>query len=352
MIYPCFKNISFLFNPELVHRLAIKSCSRFPELSRLFFSTDQLDDRYQVKVGDNLWPFPVGLAAGLDKNAQAIDFFTRFPFGAIEIGTVTPKAQPGNAKPRLFRLRKEHSLVNKMGFNNVGADKILANIKKSNLHGKILGVNLGKNKQTSLKDAANDYKTLYKKFSSVADYLVANISSPNTPNLGKLQKVGPLKELLLELKDERKRMSCPFYLKISPDIRLEDLPGIVEVALSEDITGLIATNTAIMPGWREGGVSGKLLYQRAKKVRDSLLHLTKKQDLEVIGVGGFSSMEDIWEFWQRGGKVIQLYTALIYQGPGLLGKIKTEIDRILCLNQMDNLQELLSNIENSRFADS
>ena len=352
MVYPWFKNISFLFDPEFIHSLTLKSCSKYPGLSRLFPGKGELDNRYQVQVGDTSWPFPVGLAAGLDKNAQAIDFFAKLFFGAIEVGTVTPKAQPGNAKPRLFRLKKEFSLVNRMGFNNLGADCILANIKESSLNGRILGVNLGMNKDTSLEDAAADYKVLYRKFSPVADYLVANISSPNTVGLRDLEKVDALKKLLLELRPEREEKPCPFFIKVSPDISLEDLPNLVDIALSEKLTGFIATNTTVMPEWGKGGISGKLLYERAKKVRNLLLRLTKEENMEVIGVGGFSSMEDIWEFWQEGGKVVQLYTALIYKGPGLLEEIKKEIDRLLSLNKVNSLQELLKNIKDFKFADS
>ncbi|MCY4524064.1 MAG: hypothetical protein OXB84_04925, partial [Halobacteriovoraceae bacterium] len=216
----------------------------------------------------------------------------------------------------------------------------------------ILGVNLGKNKFTRMEEAAEDYKMLYKKFSPVADYLVANISSPNTAGLRELQKIEELKGLLAELKESREQNPCPFFIKISPDISMEDLPQLVETALSQKITGIIATNTAIMPERGDGGVSGKLLYERAKKVRDFLLELTKDVDLEVIGVGGFSSMKDIWDFWQKGGKAVQLYTAFIYQGPELLMKIKKEVDRILAFNEQDNLAGLLDNITSCKFADS
>ena len=345
--YHWFRKIAFMMDPEMIHHIMLKSFSTLPGLFGYLFEQKK-EKRYVVPVGDLSWPFPVGLAAGLDKDATAVDFFSRLLFGGIEVGTVTPRPCAGNPRPRLFRL-KEDSLLNRMGFNNKGADIVLDNIKKSNRQGTILGVNLGKNRETSLENALDDYKFLYKKFAHEADYLTANVSSPNTPGLRDLQKEKALEMLLLGLRDLRHQTPTPLFLKISPDLPLETLPSLVEIAEQEKLAGLIATNTTVMPKKGKGGVSGKLLYDKAEKTRNLLLNLIKGTSLELIGVGGFSNFSQIWEFWKKGGKVVQVYTAFIYQGPEFLLHIKKEIDRVLSLNNMNTLTELLSHIDKARY---
>lgn len=348
-MYQLFKKIAFQLDPEFAHHLSIKGLQTFPGITSSIFNLGHFldEEKYQVQLGPNKWSFPIGLAAGLDKNAECINFFSNIPFGAVEVGTVTPKPQEGNDKPRLFRIPEQASLRNRMGFNNEGADEVYKNIKGSAAKRKCLGVNLGKNKVTSQEDAFKDYQILYDKFHSVADYLVVNISSPNTPGLRDLQKTEEMKVLFDGLADRRKKNPCPLYLKISPDVAIEDLPGIVELCANYNLTGIIATNTTIMPELGNGGISGKLVKNRSKSVRHEVLKIVREKNysLEVIGVGGVDCFEDLLEFWKHGGKCMQLYTSFIYQGPQVLFEIKKGIDHLLQEKSCANVEELIKKVQ-------
>lgn len=339
--------MAFKLDAEKAHELSIKTLSLFPQASAELFGGDlEKSDIYQTKLNSMDWSFPVGLAAGLDKNAQAIDFFSSIPFGAVEVGTVTPLAQEGNERPRLFRLKSEESLRNCMGFNNAGADDIYQNIVGSNRGNKILGVNLGKNKVTSAEDAKLDYLKLYKKFKDISDYLVINVSSPNTPGLRDLQRHESMREIFEVLVDERKSSKTPLFIKISPDLPLDSLEGIVELANEFSLAGIIATNTTIMEDRGAGGVSGKLLTDKARVVREKLLEIMKDHpSLDFIGVGGISNFSDLWNFWKAGGRACQIYSSFIYQGPEVLFNMKKEIDKKLKDNDLKNLEELFQNID-------
>ena len=322
--------MAFQLDPESAHQRTLSWLHRFPQLATLFAhpSLDN-EDKYQIRVGNLTWPFPVGLAAGLDKEALAIPFFSRLLLGAIEVGTVTPLAQSGNPKPRLFRLAKEESLRNQMGFNNQGMEDIFYHIVRSPT-ARCLGVNLGKNRATPPEDAAQDYFKLYQKFAPIADYLVINVSSPNTSGLRKLQEKGELEKILAALAPARHRHPCPLWVKISPDMDLTDTDNIAQLAHTYKLTGLIATNTTVIKERGEGGVSGKLLYPRAKELRSHLLKTLKQYpELHLIGVGGFSSFDEIADYWREGGSAVQVYTALIYQGPKFLLEVKKGIDHML-----------------------
>ncbi len=287
----------------------------------------------------------MGLAAGLDKNAAAIDFFSRLPFGAIEVGTVTPKAQEGNPKPRLFRLVEQESLLNRMGFNNHGMNAVLDNITSLEPASRpgCLGVNLGKNKITPADKAAIDYQVLYKKFCDVADYMVINVSSPNTPGLRDLQEESALAEIFDALADVRQFKNVPLFLKVAPDLPDQGLDACVSIAKKYKLAGLIATNTTIIPDIGVGGVSGQLLKQKSKRVRSYLLdRLRETPRIELIGVGGVASFDDVWEFWREGGRAMQVYTGFIYKGPGLLVDISKSIDVVLKKTNANDLAELLS----------
>jgi len=340
-IYPWFKFWAFRLDAEKAHNLALKTFRNFPSIYKLFPHFDvQKTSKYSLKVGSTQWPFPVGLAAGLDKNGEAIDFFSKLGFGAVEVGTVTPRAQPGNEAPRLFRYPTEKSLRNRMGFNNQGA--LALEMKLKNNKFKIpIGVNLGKNKDTPHDKAFVDYRFLYQTFSSLADYLVVNVSSPNTPGLRNLQSKSELDIIFSALTEEREKVSCPLYLKVSPDVNLEEIDEICELAQKYNLEGIIATNTTIMKELGDGGVSGELLKDKARKMRNHLLKVSKSTDLEIIGVGGISQFSDLVEFWKNGGKVAQIYTSFIYQGPQILLDIKNEIDRELDKLNLSTLQEYL-----------
>ncbi|WP_372655562.1 dihydroorotate dehydrogenase (quinone) [Halobacteriovorax sp.] len=350
MLYDFFKTVAFKMDAEKAHELSIKALSSFPRtMAEAFGGNLQDSEKYQVELNTMNWSFPVGLAAGLDKNAKAIDFFARIPFGAIEVGTVTPIAQIGNPKPRLFRYLKEESLRNCMGFNNDGAGKVLKNILSSDRMEKVLGVNLGKNKDTSSENAHLDYLSLFKTFKDNCDYLVINVSSPNTPGLRDLQRHESMREIFESLVEERKTCSTPLFIKISPDLPLDSLEGIVNLAKEYSLSGIIATNTTIMEERGAGGVSGKLLSKKGKVVRDRLLELmVDSPELDLIGVGGISCFADLWDFWKKGGKACQIYSSFIFQGPDVLYEIKNGIDEKLKETGHQNVRELLKNIEDCK----
>jgi dihydroorotate dehydrogenase len=329
---------------EFAHNQSISLLSKFPETIGGAFSIKE-DPTFNTSLtlnDGNRWSFPVGLAAGLDKNAEAIDFFTKIPFGCVEVGTVTPKPQQGNPKPRMFRLKEEESLLNRMGFNNQGADKVFSHIQGSKRHGKVLGVNLGKNKVTSQEMAPRDYKVLFEKFSGIADYLVVNVSSPNTPGLRDLQNIESLRLIFEELVTLRVSQKVPLYLKISPDLSFDDLPGIIALAREFNLSGIIATNTTIRKDIGVGGISGKLLHNKARDMRAKLLELVEKgESLEIIGVGGISHFDDLKEFWSLGGKVCQIYTSFIYHGPQILHHFSSELKKEMQKEKLSDLSEYL-----------
>lgn len=342
--YQLFKDIAFKFDPEKVHDYTIHLLRVYPSLAGLFTLPHGTSFKpYELNIAGMTWSFPVGLAAGLDKNARAIKFFERLAFGAIEVGTVTPKAQKGNAKPRMWRLEDDSSLRNSMGFNNRGADYVYKKLLRSNFK-KNIGVNLGKNKNTSDDKALDDYVSLFKKFDEVSDYLVVNLSSPNTPGLRNLQNEGFIVELLNEYK--KINSATPLFIKLSPDMHEDEYVSLVRVIMNEGANGIIATNTSSMPDLGTGGISGNLIAEKAEKVRKIILRETADNpQFEVIGVGGISSADQIFQFWRDGGKVVQIYSSLIYHGPKILLTIKNEIDRVMKQHQFDNLSELISNIK-------
>ena len=347
-IYNLFKSVAFKVDAEVAHIGAIKTLSTFPLVMSEMFKGPALstEDRYALNIGNLKWKFPLGLAAGLDKNAEAIDFFTALYFGAVEVGTVTPLAQVGNPKPRLFRYPDKKSLRNCMGFNNAGAEEVYSNVLSANKNGKILGVNLGKNKLTPQEKALEDYQILYEKFANTADYLVLNLSSPNTPGLRDLQQSDSLRELLISLDDLRKKIPVPLFLKISPDISPLDLPQIIDVVKEKNLNGIIATNTTIIEEMGVGGVSGQLLKEKSQIIRNKALEILKETpEIELIGVGGVSEFSDLVNFWKHGGKVMQIYTSFIFKGPFVLQEIQKDIEKNLIHNKVENLQEFVTNIE-------
>jgi len=346
--YHVFKTIAFQFDPEFVHNFSLNLFEEIPLLAHLWnFPCD--NSKYSLEINGNTWDFPVGLAAGFDENGKAISFFTKLNFGAVEIGTVTPKFQIGNEKPRLWRYPGEESLRNAMGFNNLGAELVYQNIAGANKNGKIVGVNIGKNKLTSRENAAEDYQILYDKFAGVVDYLVVNVSSPNTPGLRDLLGREFLKEIFIGLEGGRKKNPKPLYLKISPDQDFQHLKDTIEVAKEFGLSGIIATNTTVMEARGKGGISGKLLRDKSRTVRKFVMDRIKEVDhMQMIAVGGISTFDDIWEHWKAGGKLVQIYTSFVYKGPSILLEFKNEIDRILLKNKMNNLNELLENIKDAQ----
>jgi dihydroorotate dehydrogenase len=289
------------------------------------------------KVAGLTFPNPVGLAAGLDKDAIAFNELGDFGFGFIEIGTVTPKPQEGNEKPRLFRLVKNEALINRMGFNNKGVDAAAVLLKKRKDPTLIIGGNIGKNKVTPNEKATDDYVYCFNALFDVVDYFVVNVSSPNTPNLRDLQEKEPLTNLLntLQVLNQTKKTPKPIFLKIAPDLTNTQLDDIIEIVAITKIAGVIATNTTIsreglnyteeeIKSYGMGGLSGKPLTKRSTEV---IRYLKQKSNsaFPVIGVGGIHTAQDEIEKLDAGADLIQLYTGFIYEGPGLIKDINKAI---------------------------
>jgi dihydroorotate dehydrogenase len=312
-----------------------------------FLPDHEHDIRFNLTAMGLNFSNPIGLAAGLDKNGEAISFMTHLPFGFVEIGTVTPRPQLGNEKPRLFRYPKEQSLRNCMGFNNFGSTLVLKNLLESNRRNKVVGVNLGKNKNTENDNAANDYSSLYKDFSPYADYLVVNVSSPNTPGLRDLLKDTGLRSIFEALDVERKILKRPLLVKVSPDMELSELASVVGLVNEYKLDGIIATNTTIIPQMGAGGVSGLLLNKKARETRAFLLKEIKNthSKAEIIGVGGITHFSDLMEFWKLGGRLAQIYTSFVFQGPGILYEFENQLKYEFKSRGTNNFEEFLDHVK-------
>lgn len=346
-MYKLIKPILFLFDPEKVHYFVFKLLKitfKIPLVNNLISGVYNFkDERLKTNLFGLEFPNKVGLAAGLDKEANLFDELGELGFGFIEIGTLTPKAQPGNDKPRLFRLPKDNALINRMGFNNGGVDEAVIRLAIKKNKNLIIGGNIGKNKFTENENAYSDYEYCFNKLFDVVDYFVVNISSPNTPNLRALQEKEPLQLLLnkLQILNLSKPKPKPILLKIAPDLTNSQLDDIIDVVKQTGIAGVIATNTTIsrdglnthisnLNSIGAGGLSGKPLTNRSTEV---IRYLVQKSNnaFPVIGVGGIHSPEDAIEKLNAGAALIQLYTGFIYEGPGLIKKINKAI-----LNNINN----------------
>ena len=335
-MYNIIRFFLFLFNPEFAHHLAMKSLKIANHFGLLSLIAQKPQCKPRLIMGlkfDN----PVGLAAGLDKNAQYIDCLSKLGFGFIEVGTVTPRPQPGNPKPRSFRLTKEEGMMNRFGFNNDGIDRVIENIQKSKFKG-ILGINIGKNFDTPISKAVNDYLICFRKSYLFASYIVLNVSSPNTKNLRKLQEGENLDELLKIIKSEQKVLHkkygkyVPFLLKISPDNTNSQLSVICKLLFKYKIDGVIATNTTLSRDKVEistmrnelGGLSGLPL--RSSSLRTlKFLKLSLNGKIPIIGVGGVMSGKDGKEKVNNGAELIQIYSGLIFKGHKLIYELCREI---------------------------
>tara|TARA_B110001469_G_scaffold13830_1_gene13961 strand:- start:278 stop:1282 length:1005 start_codon:yes stop_codon:yes gene_type:complete len=321
--------VLFQFSAETAHDLTLDALAAGARL-RLLPALAPKVAHVPVSVMGLEFPNPVGLAAGLDKNAAAIDGLAALGFGFVEVGTVTPKPQPGSLKPRLFRLPKAGALINRMGFNNHGVDHLVENIKKAKFKG-VLGINIGKNFDTPVEDAAADYLICMQKVYAHASYIAVNISSPNTPGLRDLQYGESLSQLLLVLKQEQAALQklhgryVPLAVKIAPDMDDEQLQGVAHCLLEHKIDGVIATNTTLGRegvadlefGDEAGGLSGSPVKQKSNQTIADLFAILGEQ-VPIIGVGGVSSGADALEKLAAGAKLVQVYSGLIYQGPGLV----------------------------------
>lgn len=338
--YSLFKKIAFNADPEKVHEMAMKVFSSSPNLATIIGSKIP-KDILSYSDGHMQWDSPIGLAAGFDKNAEAIDFFSKLGFGAVEVGTVTPIEQVGNPRPRIWRYPEIESLRNAMGFPNHGAEQILKNINQAKSKS-CLGVNIGKNKETSREDTPNEYAKLYEKFAPVADYIVINISSPNTPGLRDLQTKEAFSEICLAVNEKRAKNKKPLYLKISPDLADESIYEMVDLVKEYSLSGIIATNTTIQHQYGNGGLSGKYLEKISSDLRNKVCQAAKEvNNLSVIGVGGISSLDQIIDFWKQGGDFVQIYSSFIFHGPKILKQINNDLVALLNKYQVKNLQDLI-----------
>lgn len=329
MFYRLLRPLFFTLDAELAHSFTLKALRLLQPLGLPINRVVPCESRTIMGLK---FPNPVGLAAGLDKNGDYIDVFAKLGFGFIEVGTVTPRPQSGNPKPRLFRIPEAQAIINRMGFNNLGVEYLLENIKRTQYNG-ILGINIGKNFDTPVENAIDDYLICLRKVYAVASYVTINISSPNTLHLRQLQNEHELDHLVATLKLEQSKLSdqqgryTPLLVKIAPDLDQSQLESIAAILMKYNIDGVIATNTTIsrqnisgLPHADEaGGLSGSPVKMMSTRVISKLYPLLGGQ-IPIIGVGGILSADDAKEKVAAGASLIQLYTGLIYEGPDLVNQ--------------------------------
>ena len=339
MLYSLIRKFFFSLDPEMAHGLGMNGVEFLNRAGIACLLAKPVAADPVTLMGLS-FPNPVGLAAGLDKNGEYIDALASLGFGFIEIGTVTPRPQPGNPKPRMFRITEKQAIINRMGFNNHGVDQLLANVAKSKFarSGGILGINIGKNFDTPIEKAADDYLICLDRVYTAASYVAINISSPNTKNLRELQKDDALDALLGQLKAEQTRLAdkhgryVPLVLKIAPDLEDEQIQSIADLLRQHRMDGVIATNTTLsraevegFPNASEaGGLSGAPVFERSTTVLKKLAsHLAG--EVPIIGVGGIMKGADAVAKLDAGASLVQLYSGFIYRGPELVGEVARAI---------------------------
>ena len=331
IIFQLYKKIAFLGDPEKVHDISLPILEFIYKsyLGKVLHKKIISKKTKQMNIDfDN----PLGLAAGFDKNADYLNFISNIGFGYVEVGTLTPKPQSGNPKPRIFRLIKDEAIINHLGFNNKGIDYAINKIKKFNRNIPI-GINIGKNANTQIKDAFRDYEYCLRKSYAIADYITLNISSPNTKDLRQLQSGQNINEFIHSIKglhDNLKKVykkHTPLVIKIAPDISIQDIDGIINLVNSYDVDGIICTNTTIDKSSidesyknLQGGLSGRPLYKQSNNILKEVCRQISK-DKTVIGVGGVDSPQAAKEKINLGANLIQIYTGLVFKGPGLIENI-------------------------------
>ena len=330
-LYPLFRPLAFALDAERAHRLTVRALKLLPggEPARV-------DRVLSMTVAGLNFPNPVGLAAGFDKDAELFDQMLGFGFGFVEVGTVTPLPQPGNPKPRLFRLAQDRAVINRLGFNNRGLEEARGRLEHRRRERGVVGVNIGANKDSAQRIA--DYVRGVEAMAPLADYLTVNVSSPNTPGLRGLQDRGALDELLAAVAGVRQAGGPPLFLKVAPDLELDEVDAIVRVAVERAVDGLIVANTTVSrPRLRskhrgeEGGLSGAPLKELAlERLRD--FRRASGGALTLIAAGGIENGVDAWDRIRAGASLVQLYTALVYEGPELAARICAELKRLAAIH--------------------
>ncbi|EKK3978805.1 quinone-dependent dihydroorotate dehydrogenase [Cronobacter sakazakii] len=336
MYYPFVRKALFQLDPERAHEFTFQQMRRITGTPLEALLRQKVPSKPVTCMGLT-FKNPLGLAAGLDKNGECIDALGALGFGAVEIGTVTPRPQPGNDKPRLFRLVEAEGLINRMGFNNLGVDNLVENVKKAHFDG-VLGINIGKNKDTPVEQGKDDYLICMEKVFPYAGYIAINISSPNTPGLRSLQYGDALDDLLAAIKNQQQRLSqkhhkyVPVAVKIAPDLSLEELIQVADSLVRHNIDGVIATNTtldrSLVQGMKycdeTGGLSGRPLQLKSTEII-RLLSQELQGRLPIIGVGGIDSVIAAREKIAAGASLIQIYSGFIFKGPPLVKEIVTHL---------------------------
>lgn len=336
--YPLVRPLAFALDAERAHRLTIRALKLMPS-----HRPPDFPESLKMTVAGLEFPTPVGLAAGFDKDAEVPEQMLTLGFGFVEIGTVTPEPQAGNPKPRLFRLARDRAVINRMGFNNHGQPSAYARlIECTHMHG-IIGVNIGANKDSA--DRIADYVAGVKSMAPVARYLTINISSPNTPGLRQLQDEGALRALLSAVQEARDPKGPPIFLKVAPDLGEGEPDQIVRVAIQHGIDAILVANTTVSRPLLKskyrgegGGLSGRPLKLLAlKALRD--FRSASGGEIPLIGVGGISNADDAWERIRAGASLVQLYTAMVYEGPGIAARIARGLARRLAEEGMASIAE-------------
>ena len=341
------RSLIFKVDPEKAHTLAIKSLKL--NLIPSVFDENKNDPIFQSTIFEKNLDNPIGMAAGFDKNAEVYNALFKLGFGFVEVGTITPLKQYGNPKPRVFRLVEDEALINRLGFNNHGAEIVKDRIKRNKKLG-LLGINIGPNKDSS--DRLNDYLIGLKTFYDDADYITINISSPNTENLRSFHEGNKLQDLLKSIMTERKNLksNVPIAVKVSPDISEEQVSQITEILLEHDIKAIIVSNTSEatrdkldnIQRHQKGGLSGKPIEEKSNILINKFYKLLKGK-IKIIGVGGVDSGQAAYDKFIAGADFIQLYTGMVFKGPNIAGIIKKDLKELLIRDGVKNYTEIIGN---------
>ena len=340
-----FRSLIFKIDPETAHNLAIKSLKL--NLTPNLMDTDKNDLMFKSTLFGKEIDNPIGMAAGFDKNAEVYNSLFKLGFGFVEVGTVTPLKQYGNPKPRVFRLVEDQALINRLGFNNLGAENV-SNRIRSNSNMGLLGINIGPNKNSN--DRLNDYLIGIRTFHDIADYVTINISSPNTENLRSFHGEEKFNELMNLIQEEKVKLKSkiPIVVKISPDISEEQIELASKILLKHKVSAIIISNTTSenreklnnILKHQKGGLSGKPLEEEANKLISKFYKLLKDK-IKIIGVGGVDSGQSAHRKFLAGASYVQLYTGMVFQGPNIVGKIKKELKEILKADGIKNFREII-----------